>query len=730
MRPFPRAWSFKRLAAWQLPNGEFKVMEWKIKSTGRIGLLAGAAVIALMSGQPAFAGPSTNTQTTTQTGTNDNETQVQQAGTTNSLQVIYQSTTNADGAGVQIYQNQVAGDFNREYAGQADKPVTPAVFAHAHTPPVTTGGNLINQTQYSSDNKAVAYQIGQKNTIVQVQSGNGSNSAYVGTFTAAVAPVYHPAVPGEGGEGGGGTPAYTTPGTPAHFNGGQYGKSNFVGQYQTGSNEVVYAGQHGNNDIIRQTQDFVGTGVGEGSSTYQHGSEDTMTQNQYSDATQNARQRGFGNTATQTQGYGSRGAYQGLYQNGEYNIASQTQSYNTSFGYQHAHQAGNHNSATQTRTAGGGEGGGQYISQFGNYNVATQTIGAGSYGGVERLYQNGDGNTAVQIQSHGSQYSSIDQSGGEGKSGNYAYTLQTGRAGNDAEITQGGEGYASNSKAYIVQHAKNAGEGNYASIRQYGFNNTATVDQGTASHPVAGAYALVYQGHSGTGSGVAPNYATVDQRSGTQYAVVRQLNSGIKANTADILQSGSGTGFAGIYQGGFEKGTNLLYAANPAVGVSNSIYQFTGATNSQTRSTGDVGYINQFTSSGGKSLAGIYQNVHIATATINQGMASAPVSNDIALIYQCGGASAVCSGTAPVTKPAAYGNDSATINQNATFEYAKIVQMGLGDTAEITQDAVGDVARITQTGTNDYMNLTQLGVGNNFTLTQAGTGNRVTLVQH
>src|SRR5665213_2960473 len=185
------------------------IMEWKITPSYRLGLLGGAAAVALLSATPIFAA---NTQTATQVGTNDSETQVQQAGVTGSKQFIFQSTTNASYLPVQSYQLQATGSKNNyQYASQKD-------FG------AYKGGNSLTQKQVSDGNSMYSWQHGANNTVRQYQNGGGYNFAVVGNNV------------GEGG---------------------QYGAGNYVHQTQLGSDEYqkTYV-QRGNYNSSTQFQNF------------------------------------------------------------------------------------------------------------------------------------------------------------------------------------------------------------------------------------------------------------------------------------------------------------------------------------------------------------------------------------------------------------------------------------------------------------------------------------------
>src|SRR5665213_1074468 len=147
----------------------YAIIEWKITPSYRLGLLAGVAAVALLSSEPAFAITcGTNTQTVTQTGINDSETQVQQAGVTCSTQYVTQSTHNASPVPLQSYQLQTTGTTNNEQkAYQSDYTGY-------------QGGNSVQQKQASSNNYMYARQDGKNNKVIQYQNGGGGNSARVG----------------------------------------------------------------------------------------------------------------------------------------------------------------------------------------------------------------------------------------------------------------------------------------------------------------------------------------------------------------------------------------------------------------------------------------------------------------------------------------------------------------------------------------------------------------------
>src|SRR5665213_4240295 len=174
-------------------------MEWKITPSYRLDLLGSAAAVALLSAIPVFVSATpvfANGQHVLQTGTNDSETQVQQAGVTSSYQTVDQSSTNTSPVPLQSYQLQKTGTTkNDQYAYQGDDGSY-------------YGGNSINQVQASSGNEMGANQRGYHNTAIQYQNGGGDNQAWIG-------------------ETGGST------------SDGQYGAGNYAKQTQLGSDEFA-----------------------------------------------------------------------------------------------------------------------------------------------------------------------------------------------------------------------------------------------------------------------------------------------------------------------------------------------------------------------------------------------------------------------------------------------------------------------------------------------------------
>src|SRR5665213_3271140 len=139
-------------------------MEWKITPSYRLDLLGSAAAVALLSAIPVFVSATpvfANGQHVLQTGTNDSETQVQQAGVTSSYQTVDQSSTNTSPVPLQSYQLQKTGTTkNDQYAYQGDDGSY-------------YGGNSINQVQASSGNEMGANQRGYHNRAIQYQNGGG-----------------------------------------------------------------------------------------------------------------------------------------------------------------------------------------------------------------------------------------------------------------------------------------------------------------------------------------------------------------------------------------------------------------------------------------------------------------------------------------------------------------------------------------------------------------------------
>src|SRR5665213_1277148 len=234
----------------------YAIIEWKITPSYRLGLLAGVAAVALLSSEPAFAITcGTNTQTVTQTGINDSETQVQQAGVTCSTQYVTQSTHNASPVPLQSYQLQTTGTANN----------TQKVYQHDYSG--YYGGNSVQQKQASNGNYMYAKQDGKNNKIIQYQNGGGGNSARVGESGNA-----------------------------------QYGAGNYIKQTQLGLDErtnTFYV--YGNYNSSTQFQNFTGTSKSN-QYVFQEGDNNIAVQNQYSNAYQKINQdknvpKGYGNNA-------------------------------------------------------------------------------------------------------------------------------------------------------------------------------------------------------------------------------------------------------------------------------------------------------------------------------------------------------------------------------------------------------------------------------------------------
>jgi hypothetical protein len=636
------------------------VMECKIARSNRLGLLGSAAAVALLSAIPVFVSATpvfANGQHVIQTGTNDSETQVQQAGVTTSYQYVTQSTTNASPVPLQSYQLQKTGTTgNDQYVHQAD------YNGYA-------GNNSINQVQASSSNEMGASQHGYNNRAIQYQNGGGSNEAWIGE-------------------------------TGNTSSGGQYGAGNYVKQTQLGSDEYAQVWeQYGNYNSATQFQNFVGAGAGEGAYIRQYGSNNTAVQKQYSDASERIEQNGdfsYGNNANQFQAATvATNSYEHIYQDGARNFAVQKQyagfqqSYITQFGgfgakgnlaytFQTGY-VGNQANIYQGEhggSLGGDYNGRAYIDQFGagtgavnqawiyqysnpggttkstaratikqgtaaspvygEYAQINQYAGYGKATGTVGVYTKGTAyNYALAKQLGNVENSRIEQLNA-GVSGNVAYTFQSGPGHGYSFAYQGGfsnggsntlyrfgSGGVSGNRPFYGSPTGVSYHPNTPSFDQFATNDRAYVDQWNG----AGA---TFNG-PGTPNESNTNLAMIYQNTPNSTAVIEQgsKNSGVFGDTAIILQCngvgfacGSGTGGGGGTFGYSSRGRN---AANA------------GAGNYTTNPTG------------------------------------------------------------------VYGNDVAKIYQQNNQEYAKIVQRGLNDYMSLTQTGVGNTFTLYQTGVNNHV---------------------------
>jgi hypothetical protein len=629
-------------------------MEWKITTNYRLGLLAGGAVVALLSSEPAFAAPpcASNTQTVTQTGVNDSETQVQQAGVTCSSETVVQSTTNTSSVPTQAYQLQTTGTTgNRQWAGQEGEAGEPADTAG--------GGNYIQQKQSSSFNYASAYQDGSHNRVFQYQNGGGSNSAFLGD---------------------------------AFGEGGQFGLGNYAIQTQLGTAEGASATQNGNYNSSTQFQNFTGS-LKSNQYVSQSGDNDIAVQNQYSNAYQKIRQEGgYGNNANQ-------------FQAATVNTASK----------EHSYQDGGRNNSVQKQYAGYQK---SYITQRGDYtggkaNLA-YTFQTGYVGDFAAINQ-GEGGTSTDnngrayIDQFGagsgpinnadiSQYSNV---GGTTKSTARA-TIKQGSAstpvyGDSSRIDQyagyakatGTPGTYTKSTAYNYALAKQLGNEEFSIIRQLNAGASGNVAYTFQSGPGHG-YSFAYQGGFNSGGGLYrfgsggsvparpfggsptgvtyhPNTSSFDQFSTNDRAYIDQWNG------AGATRNGSGT-------------TNN---SNTNLGL---IYQNT---------PNSTAVIVQ-----GSKNSGVFGDTAIILQCNGVGFACGGSGGEHGLTgYTSRGRNPGNSGAGNyTTNPSGlYGNDIAKIYQQNNQEYAKIVQRGLNDYMSLTQTGVGNTFTLYQTGVNNHV---------------------------
>jgi hypothetical protein len=631
-------------------------MEWKFKQNHRIGLLASAAAVALLSATPVFAAGS-NTQSVTQTGVNDSETQVQQEGVNESQQVIYQGTVNSSFVPIQIYQLQASGSA---YNLAAAEQYTGLSSPHGYGPFKITSGNYISQKQYSKSNYAGAYQAGSNNKITQIQNGGDHNYEKVGT---------------------------------RHV-GGQYGYGNSAAQTQLGTLERAAASQYGNYNASTQVQNFLGTNADD-QVVYVHGNNNIASQKQYSNSFQKIVQgSGYGNQANQFQAASSTvGSFEGVYQNGARNYALQKQY----AGYQESHidqfggigAKGNLAYTFQTGYIGNvaeiyqGEHGGSlggdyngraYIDQFGaaasagprgNFGIISQYTNAGGTTNETARGTIKQGTAASPVYAD---YARIDQYAGyaratgtpkvytHGAGYNYALAKQLGSE--EYLIIRQMNSGASGNVAYTFQSGPGHG---YSGVYQGGFNrgnigNGPLVRFGGSDRPFDG---------TATGVTYHPNTPSFDQFATNDRAYIDQWNG------AGATFGGAGnpnTNLAGIYQN-TPNSTAVIVQGSKNAGVfgdTAKIYQCNG-----------IGFACGSSTGGGGGTTG----------------------------YTSRGRNAGNDGTGnSVTVPGGmYGNDVAKIYQQNNQEYAKIVQRGLNDYMSLTQTGIGNTFTLYQTGTNNHV---------------------------
>jgi hypothetical protein len=619
-------------------------MEWKIRKNFRLGLFASAAAAALLSATPLFAA---NSQHVIQTGINDSEVQVQQAAVANSSQSVYQTTTNSSSSPTQIFQQQYTGtSYNEQYARQSN----------GHAAAGSTGGNYIQQKQFSSFNYASAFQGGAHNTIYQNQNGGGFNKAVAGSFSAT---------------------------------GGQVGSGDSATQTQLGTNEYARVrGQYGNYNASSQLQNFSGSGPShEGQDVYQKGNNDTALQTQYSDSYQKIKSLGYGNTAKQQQASTVKAnSKEELYQKGGRNYVEQKQSYGPQFSfiYQHGGYGGNGNLAYtfQTGTVGNktkiyqGIGFGNtdyngkaYVDQFGaatgaglpNYGVIHQY---GNTGGTTRSTARAtikQGFTATLVyadNAHINQLAGYAKATGTvgvyAKGTGYSYALAKQLGNEEYSILRQLNAGVSGNVAYTFQSSPGHG---YAGIYQGGFNpgGTPPARFGAAVSPFDGTATSV-SNHSATPS--FNQFATNDR------AYVDQWNG---AGATFTSGSNPNTNLGVIYQN-TPNSTAVIIQGTKNAGVfgdTAKIYQCNG-----------VGFACGSGAGGGGPYASRGRN---------------PSNNP------------ANSGYTHTNPTGVYGNDVAKIYQQNNQEYAKIVQRGLNDYMSLTQTGVGNTFTLYQTGTNNHV---------------------------
>jgi hypothetical protein len=628
-------------------------MEWKITPSYRLGLLGSAAAVALLSAIPVFVSATpvfANSQHVTQTGTNDSETQVQQAGVTGSSQYVTQSTQNASPVPLQSYQLQTTGTSGNEQK----------VYQSDYTG--YRGGNSVQQKQASNGNYMYASQDGKNNRVIQYQNGGGGNFAEVGE-------------------------------------GGQVGAGNYAKQTQLGSDEAatIYA-QNGNYNYAVQFQNFVGVGEG-GSNAYikQYGSNNSAVQNQYSDASERINQfGGYGNKANQFQASTvATTSSEYIFQLGARNNAEQRQyagpQTSTIDQYGGFGAKGNLGYTFQTGYVGnvakiyqgsfeGGAGdynGRAYIDQFG----AAAATGNPNFGVIHQ-YSNAGGTTLETARATIKQgtatmpvfgdYARIDQYAGYGKATGTTSTYTKSTAYNYALAKQlGNQEYsiirqlnagASGNVAYTFQTGPGHG---YAGVYQGGFNS------GGSLYRLGSGGSSGTRPFDGTATGVTyhPNTPSFDQFSTNDRAYIDQWNGAgatFNGSGEGSERNNSNTNLAGIYQN-TPNSTAVIVQGSKNSGV-----------------FGDTAIILQC------------NGIGFACGSGNGGGEGGSMTGYTSRGRNPGNTSGTSTG-------GLYGNDVAKIYQQNNQEYAKIVQRGLNDYMSLTQTGVGNTFTLYQTGVNNHV---------------------------
>jgi hypothetical protein len=376
------------------------------------------------------------------------------------------------------------------------------------------------------------------------------------------------------------------------------------------------------------------------------------------------------------------------------------------------------------------------------------------------------GSKASVTQSATNQIAEIYQASGATGSDNQstATISQNGASGvgsSFAQILQGFNGASDRDQATINQ-TPGLANGNAVIYQGYGVGSYSNGDVATINQSGKNASATIYQGVGsdifGGESDGRNNVATLTQGSGTTQALAR-IDQGFaegptiqaNRNTATLTQTAGTNLLARISQGKLTledaNGTSLSLS-----GLDGTAVALTGTvTNDNTAG------ITQ--TSGDNHNANIFQTGRFNTATINQANGNAHQ----ALIIQTANsqrASATISQTSTGTNNAAtilqfagsnadgqgqYGN-TASISQISGSNNVAFVQQGLqgsstssnDNSATITQNGSGNFARFLQVGNNNLVNITQNG-NNNQVLnlagdpgsygSQQGYNNRLTLVQ-
>jgi len=727
-------------------------MEWKFKGNYRIGLLAGVAAVALLSGTPVFAAPLDQANTVMgPDGVNNYTAQTTAAGAYGNVEYAYVDSTNTSSATPQVVQTQTVGSsYNTALAYQGN------VTKYA------LGDDYISQLQYSNHNTAEAAQYGQNNKIYQVQRGGvggGFNKAYVGTVLV-----------GEGS-----------------YVGGQYGFGNVATQTQQGTHETASADQFGIDNTSTQYQNVYGAGGGS-QDVFQSGSRQSATQHQYSASTQDIAQwSGADNKAKQYQASTSAGGSETIKQGGYRNFAEQKQY----FGAQ---------SSTIHQNGGTGEGSDKNLAYTFQY---------GPGGNLAYIRQGGNGNVGLGggFDYNGKAY--INQFAGAGAS-NTGLITQYGNVGghNRATIDQGTKQKNVNNDYARIDQA-NYSQGtfedattltglDYALVKQMGSNDYSIVRQMNSGNSTnlayvhqygnGSSYAGIYQGsfrrgESGstltrlgngrrpffgdtTGSAYHPEYASWFQFATNDKAYINQWNSykatggtyNANANLAGTYQN-VGNSLATIKQGtksiGVYADTAKVYQCN---GVGFACTTAGTGTERGDRSPFPSAYeLKKNNGSYGNDIAHVYQTANnnnalvvqmgfAGNATLNQSGSAGSATilqygiSDVALLTQSGSgdtgsisqggnsntASLAQNGLSDTASITQYGtSDGATVTQNGASDSATVSQGGTGNSATLAQNASSVTASITQTGISDIVNVTQTGAGN-LTVSQTGTNDSVT----